>query len=206
MIVSVILGHPNPGSFNHAIADVVVRTLRSAGHTVNFHDLHQEGFDPILPAAELGREPVLAPDIQRHCDEIASADGIVIVHPNWWGQPPAMLKGWLDRVVRQGVAYKFGVNDKGEGVPIGLLKAKAAVVFTTSNTPRDRERELYGDPLENLWKTCVFDFCGVKRFLRRNYEVVVISTAEQRKAWLENVVRTVASHFPKEEGTTDKHR
>ncbi len=100
------------------------------------------------------------PVVKRHCEEIVAADGYVIVHPNWWAMPPAILKGWLDRVLRQGVAYEFtaqGVN--------GLLKGRKAVVFTTSNTPREDELKLFGDPLENLWKTCVFNFCGVDGFL-----------------------------------------
>lgn len=195
MSISVILGHPNKGSFNHAIANTAVDALTRAGHAVNFHDLYAEGFAPLLPTEELGKAPSKDPLILKHCREIVSAEGIVIVHPNWWGQPPAILKGWVDRVLRQDVAYKFGTNDKGEGVPVGLLKAKAAVVFTTSNTPQDREMALFGDPLENLWKTCIFDFCGVKQFRRKNYGVVVISTPEQRKAWLGDVADTAAGMF-----------
>jgi NAD(P)H dehydrogenase (quinone) len=193
--ISLILAHPNPESFNHAIASVACDTLRSRGHQVVVHDLHAEGFDPLLPRAELAKDAALPPQIAAHCREIAEAEGIVVVHPNWWGQPPAILKGWVDRVLRQGVAYTFGTNDKGEGIAIGLLKAKAALVFTTSNTPRDRELEVFGDPLENLWRTCVFDFCGVSRFHRTNYEVVVMSTLEQRQAWLEDVRRTVQEWF-----------
>lgn len=55
------------------------------------------------------------------------------------GQPPAILKGWVDRVIRAGVAYEFAEGDSGEGVPIGLLKAKSALVFNTSNTLEERE-------------------------------------------------------------------
>jgi len=51
--------------------------------------------------------------IQRHCAEIRQADGLVIVHPNWWGEPPAMLKGWVDRVLRAGVAYDFPPGPQG---------------------------------------------------------------------------------------------
>ncbi len=133
--LSVILAHPRHGSFNHAIAATAVQTLEAQGHEVWFHDLYQENFDPVLLAPELEREAVLPPDLAQHCREIAQAQGIVIVHPNWWGQPPAILKGWVDRVLRPEVAYRFREGDAGDGVPVGLLKAKAAVVFTTSNTP-----------------------------------------------------------------------
>jgi len=84
-----------------------VDTLMAHGHQVAFHDLYTEGFDPLLPAIEFAKVAPLPPDIASHCQEIAAADGIVIVHPNWWGQPPAILKGWVDRVLRQGMAYEF---------------------------------------------------------------------------------------------------
>jgi len=49
--------------------------------------------------------------------KIAIADGIVFVHPDWWGMPPAILKGWIDRVLRSGVTYQFLEGDDGEGIP-----------------------------------------------------------------------------------------
>ena len=70
------------------------------------------------------------------------------------------------------------------------------MVFTTSNTPRDAERELFGDPLENLWKNCIFGFCGVTHFERLNFEPVILSTPPQREDWLAQVGRKVAQHFP----------
>jgi len=102
----------------------------------------------------------------------------------------------VDRVIRPGVAYEFVEEDKGEGVPVELLKAKAALVFNTSNTPLEREQEVFGDPLEALWKNCIFDLCGVRRFCRRMFAVIVVSTEEQRKKWLEEVREAVNQHFP----------
>lgn len=187
MNISVILAHPDKNSFNHAIARAAAGALRRRGHRVWFHDLYAEHFDPALPAGEIPKTARLGPALRRHCREIARADGIVIVHPNWWGQPPALLKGWVDRVLRPGVAYEFQEGDSGEGVPLGLLKARAAVVLNTSNTPAQRERRVFGDPLEALWKTCIFDLCGVKRFHRRMFRVVVASTPARRKRWLRDV-------------------
>ena len=87
--------------------------------------------------------------------------------------PPAILKGWLDRVFRQGVTYEFGP----QGV-IGKLNGRRAIVFTTSNTPREDELRLFGDPLENLWKTCVFGFCGLENFCRRNFESIIRTSGQ----------------------------
>ncbi len=194
--ISLILAHPEQGSLNHAIAEAAVSQLKNNGHNAIFHDLYAEKFDSILPGAEIPSDAVLPPDIEAHCNEIKSADGIIIVHPNWWGQPPAILKGWVDRVIRPGIAYNFLEGDKGEGVPIGLLKAKAAIVFNTANTPEEREKNVFGDPLELIWKNCIFDLCGVPEFYREMFRVVVTSTHEMRMEWLKKVEMVVTNFFP----------
>ncbi len=196
MQVLVVLGHPSPASLNHAIAEHVVSTLQDNGHSVIFHDLYADKFDAILPDREIPKGAALDPVLQRYCDELANADGIVIVHPNWWGQPPAILKGWIDRVVRPGVAYEFVDGDGGEGVPVGLLKAQKALVFNTANTSTSRELAVFGDPLETLWKNCIFGLCGVKQFFRKTYTIVCTSTLEQRGTWLADVRRITSEYFP----------
>jgi NAD(P)H dehydrogenase (quinone) len=196
MFISVILAHPDSESFNHAIARTAVKAIKANGHTVFFHDLYKEKFDPLLQTEEIAEDAKLPAKIKKHCEEIAVADGIVIVHPNWWGQPPAILKGWIDRVIRPGAAYKFLEGDSGEGIPKGLLKAKAALVYNTSNTEFQREKDVFGDPLEAIWKNCVFGLCGVTNFHRRMFNVIVTSTDKQRKNWLDSVVKDIDMFFP----------
>ena len=195
MKISVIIGHPNKKSFNYAIAITVVERLLEMGHKVFFHDLYEERFDAIITGYELENEVSKDKLIEQHCKEIKEAEGIVIIHPNWWGQPPAILKGWVDRVLRQGVAYTFNENDNGGGIPEGLLKAKVAIIFNTSNTPEQRELKIFGDPLETIWKNCIFDFCGVENFFRKMFRVVEDSTLEQRKEWLKEVQEVVNQYF-----------
>ncbi len=191
MAILLVVAHPDPASFNHAIAAEALSTLRRNGHEVICHDLYAEHFDPLLPAGELAREGRLDDLVERHCRELARAEGIVVVHPNWWGQPPAILVGWVDRVFRAGVAYRFLEGDAGEGVPVGLLAARAALVFNTSNTPAERELAAFGDPLETLWRNCIFGLCGVNNFRRRTFGVVVTSSLEERQVWLKEVEKSV---------------
>lgn len=197
MNISLILAHPDPRSLNAAIAGRCCDILTEHGHTVYFHDLYAEKFDPLLPAGEIPSDVELPAAVQSHCDEIASADGIIIVHPNWWGQPPAILKGWIDRVLRPGVAYEFLEGDSGEGVPNGLLRAKTALVFNTSNTEAVREAEVFKDPLETIWRNCIFGLCGVVEFYRKMFTIVVTSNEAQRRRWLDEVSATVGHYFPK---------
>ena len=196
MRISVVLAHPDERSFNHAIARTVVNQLENNGHEVLFHDLYRENFDPLLACSEIPKDAVLPVVIKAHCEKLAEAEGIIIVHPNWWGQPPAILKGWVDRVIRPGVAYEFLEDDSGEGVPNGLLKAGAAIVFNTTNTEPEREKIVFGDPLETIWKNCIFGLCGVTNFHRRMFGIIVTSSEEQRIAWLGEVRKTVDAFFP----------
>ena len=152
MKIVVVLGHPSNSSFNGAVARTAIQALRAAGHDVAFHDLYRDGFDPILTLEE-----ILAPEaddlqVRAYCHDVANADGLVIVHPNWWGQPPAMMKGWLDRVLRYGVAYAFEEKN-GEEVAVGLLKAGKALVFNTCMTTEGNDESHYGDPLKTCGRT-----------------------------------------------------
>lgn len=200
MFISIVLAHPDPNSFNHAIARTALQTCHDLGHDAVLHDLHADGFDPLLPAREIPSSGQVDPLIVRHCEEAADADGFIMVHPNWWGMPPAIMTGWVDRVLRPEVAYRFVGGDKdgegGEGVPQGLLKARTAMVFNTSNTNPEREMNSFGDPLERIWKDCIFDLCGVRNFYRRMFRIICISGKAQRKAWLDEAARAVAEYFP----------
>ena len=196
MQILLILAHPDPDSFNHAIATEIRKSLEETGHTVRYHDLYQEGFEPVLPAFEIPRDALLDPKISRHCKELTEADGIIIVHPNWWGQPPAILTGWIDRIVRPGIAYRFIADDRGDGVPEGLLKAKSAIIINTSNTNEERENKVFGDPLERIWRDCVFGLCGVQNVHRSVLRTIVTSTPEQRRQWIQEMRELAVNVFP----------
>ena len=196
MKILVIIAHPDIHSFNYAIANKVINVLHNNHHDIIYHDLYKENFSPVLPAIEIPQDTQIPSIINEHCGDISTVEGIIVVHPNWWGQPPAILKGWIDRVIRPGIAYEFDENDKGEGIPKGLLKAKTAVVFNTSNTSVERELAVFGDPLELIWKNCIFGLCGINNFYRKNFQIIVTSTPEQRMKWLEEVIVITNRFFP----------
>jgi NAD(P)H dehydrogenase (quinone) len=196
MNILIVLAHPQPGSFNHAIAGAAQETLRGLGHEVVLHDLYGEAFPPVLPPDEIPENAPVAGPAAQHGREVVAADGLVFIHPNWWGQPPAILKGWLDRVLRPGVAYRFESSPTGEGRPVGLLKARGALVFTTANTPAEIEQRVFGDPLHLIWEKVVLPFCGVRAFHREAFTGVIASTPAQRRAWLDSVRHLAAAWFP----------
>ncbi|MCL2005765.1 MAG: NAD(P)H-dependent oxidoreductase [Planctomycetaceae bacterium] len=191
MKILIILGHPKPNSLNHAIAEACVSALKKQGHDIIFHDLYQEAFDPVLPVGEeLLPEGELPDVIQNHLRNFKEAEGVIFIHPNWWGGPPAILRGWIDRVLRTDSCYNF----TKDGV-VSHVGGKIVQVFSTSNTPRDVEIKVFSDPIENFWKVIVFGLLGSKSFERRNFESVVLSTPEDRQGWLAEVESIIARRF-----------
>ena len=197
MKVLLILGHPAPGSFNHAICAAAKASLEAAGHECRFHDLYAEKFDPVMTAAELPKDAALPAEIERHCQDVGEADGLIVVHPNYWSAPPAILRGWVDRVLRAGRAYNFVPDGKGGARPVGLLKARVGLVFTTANTPHEKEVELFGDPLHTHWLKVVFGLCGISRTEKWDFSPIITSTADERREWLREVELAVARYFPR---------
>lgn len=201
MIIFSLIAHPRVDSFCHAISETARDNLQAAGHTIVHHDLYAEEFDPCLKAEEaytvgdsfedaLGRST--DPLIQTHRKQISEAEGLLVVHPNWWGKPPAILAGWLDRVLVPGVAYRL---ESAEGRPEALLHLNNAVVFNTSDTTEDRERLELGDPLQSMWARCVLPYCGAKDVQRHVFRPVVGSSDALRKEWLVHVATRCRSAF-----------
>ena len=193
MKVSIIVCHPNQASFNHALAGAIRGSLEQAGHSVRLHDLHAEAFDPVYGPEEHKREAVLPPAIAAHVEELCEAEGLVIVHPNYWSRPPALLCGWVDRVFRAGRAYQFVPDGKGGARLQGLLKLRFAAVVVTANTPRDKELALYGDVLDLHWRKVVFGMVGLQRVELFPLSPVIVSTPEQRQQWLSEVPARISS-------------
>lgn len=187
MFAFIVVATPNLDSFSHAMAIAASRALTDQGHEVVFHDLYAEKFDPVQPTGEAANTVSSDALVEQHCTELARADLILVFHPVWWGQPPAILKGWIDRTFRLDTAYGYPPSVGPEGVPVGLLRARQAMVFNTSNTSPEREQAAFGDPLERIWKDCIFDLCGVKNFVRRTYAPMTGSSPAQRVAWLSEV-------------------
>ncbi|MER8389820.1 NAD(P)H-dependent oxidoreductase [Mesorhizobium sp. M1380] len=190
-----------PTAFCHAISARVRNALVGDGHIIEHHDLYVEGFDPCLTAEEaytvgdtLEKALSRAEDrvLLQHRTQVANADGLLVVHPNWWGKPPAILAGWLDRVLVPGVTYRLKTAD---GLPEGLLSIKKAIVFNTSDTDAARELNDLGDPLGLIWGRCVLPYCGVLEHERHVFRPVVGSSEARRENWLEEATAKCRTMF-----------
>jgi len=131
---AVIVAHPKENSFNLSVARAYVDAVRARGHDVILRDLYRMGFDPCMKAGELpaaeGFGP--APDIQAERKLLSDVQVFAFVYPLWFNAPPAMLKGYLDRVFGMGFGYSawHGGNEP-------LLKSRQLISFSSSGAPRD---------------------------------------------------------------------
>lgn len=161
----VVVAHPLATSLSHRFASSAGDVLASAGHRVSLIDLYAEDFDPRLSPAERsayyatehGRP---AGDMVRHTDELTAAEALLLVFPTWWFGPPAMLKGWIDRVFAPGVAFDHGA-DFGPIVP-RLTKLRNVVAITTLGTPWWVDRLVMHRPVQRMLKTAVVKACAPK--------------------------------------------
>jgi NAD(P)H dehydrogenase (quinone) len=106
--------HPEEGSFTGAVRDAAVSALLNAGHELRVTDLYAEGFDPVFSADDHANhlaDPSTKPSIQRYADDLRWSESLVLVYPTWWAGQPAMLKGWIDRVWVNGVAWELSPGD-----------------------------------------------------------------------------------------------
>lgn len=127
----VLLCHPKRESFNASVADRYCEAVRAAGHEAVLRDLYAMHFDPVLRAAELGgahRTP--GQDVREELGIIGEADIFVMVYPIWLGTPPAMLKGYVERVL----GWHADAATLQTGRAQGVLAGKRLVSFTSSAT------------------------------------------------------------------------
>ncbi len=125
--------HPNPDSFSHALYVAVRGTLEQAGHELRCMDLYAEGFEPVMTLEEriayLPNPGLIEARVQPHVDALRWCEHLVLIYPTWFYGPPAMLKGWLERVWLPGVAF-MPPPKKGKMAVPGLQHIRAFSVVT----------------------------------------------------------------------------
>lgn len=189
MQAMVIYAHPNPHSFNAAIAAVVQEEAGKKGTRIKFKDLYAMNWDPILKIQDLEgyRSGNLPADIQAEQDDLRWADSVIMIAPVWWTGVPAILKGYIDRVFSIGFAYEYTKTG-----PKGLLAGKKGLLITTSGA--DEEVALKGTMIETIRRSAVnsvFGYCGFSVYKYKNFFGVPRSTAKQRADMLEELRRYI---------------
>lgn len=184
--VAIILGHPRGAdSLCGALAEAYAAGAREAGWAVESIDLSRLAFETDLRRADPRDQP-LEPGLAAARATIEAADHLVFVYPTWWGVHPARLKGFLDRVLAPGWAFRR--IDGGIGFE-GLLKGRSAELITTMDTPNFVYRYIYGAPGHRAMARATLGFCGLDVVRITRFGPVEESEAAQRAQWINRARR-----------------
>ncbi len=181
MKIFYVYAHPEPKSFNGALKDTAIDALQEKGHEVKLSDLYamnfnpvlnagdfterkkQDVFNPFLEAIKAVKTGAFSPDIKEEMGKVRWADLIVFQFPIYFTAMPAIMKGWIDRVLAPGFGFNPVTNSAYD---TGLLKGKSAMLVTTTGAPKEMYSEggAHGDLNKHLESIthCVFEYMGMK--------------------------------------------
>jgi NAD(P)H dehydrogenase (quinone) len=176
----VILGHPSRSSFCSALADTYIHAAKAAGHEVRVLRLGELAFDTVLHHGYTQTQP-LEPDLLSAQSDILWATHLTFVFPIWWGGIPALMKGFIDRILLPGFAFKYRA---GKAFPDKLLSGRTAHLLVTLDTPPWYYRWFYHMPGIHQMRKTTLGLCGVKTVKTLLFGPVLSSTEAQREKWL----------------------
>lgn len=171
--ILVIHGHPNSESFSTALAERYAEGAAAAGATVQHLRLRELSFDPVaFPDPKVPLEA----DLASAQAKLRWSDHVAVFFPTYWTTSPALLKGFFDRTLLSGFAYKYDER----GMPMGLLKGRSARMVTTMDTPRVWYWFI-GRPVHHTVARGTLGFCGLSPVR----EVTLFSTRKRSPAQLQ---------------------
>lgn len=183
--ILIINGHPDKESFNFALADAYKKGASESGAKIEVINIRELNFNPNL---EFGyrKRTELEPDLIDSQSKLLWADHLVWIYPVWWSSVPAIMKGFLDRVLLPGFAFKKRENSLFSDK---LLKGKSARIICTLDQPGWYYKWIYGKPSHKAIEKGTLNFIGVKKVRITTIGPVRLSKEEFRLKWLEKVER-----------------
>ncbi len=194
MLALIVVAHPSTDSYCHALAGRAEAGLLAAGHEVVVLDLYAQGVSVAMSAQEReayhGESPIVDPVIAEHAALVQRAEAIVFVYPTWWSGLPAILKGWLERVMVPGVG--FVLDERTNKVRPGLGQMRRLVGISTYGSPRMYVR-LVNDNGRRIITRALRMSCGPRvRTSWLGLYAIDTSTPAERQAFLAQVEQTMA--------------
>jgi NAD(P)H dehydrogenase (quinone) len=191
MDVLVVVAHPRPDSFCHALADAAVTGFRAAGRDVTVIDLYGERYRAAMSAEERrayhSEQPIVDQHVARHVELLRGCDTLVVVYPTWWSSLPAILKGWLERTMLPGVAFAF---DDGGKVRPALTHVRRLVGISTYGSKRTYVRLINDNGRRTISRALRLSTGVRTRLTWLAMYGVDASSPDQRSAFLDRVTRT----------------
>lgn len=158
-MVFLVLAHPDSASFCSKISTELCKS--DFGTQLVYADLYKDGFNPVLDSAELKRRSSFDPLVQKYTRNLEECTMLVIIQPNWWNAPPAILKGFVDRVFRSGVAYDFKGADFETKKHTPALSGKRLYVVSVSDSEDDSQLDMFWKKIAD-YTGMDFEFKGIR--------------------------------------------
>lgn len=160
----IIYAHPESHGHGFEILTRVQDQIRDRGHEYLLIDLYKEQYNPVLKDDELYTvgHRAIAPDTKKYQELISAADTLIFIFPVWWGQMPAILKGFVDRTFTPGFAFKYRKLIGPIYIPHGFFKHKRSVVFMTEGSPWYFYLFGVARSPKKVIKRMIFDVVGLK--------------------------------------------
>jgi NAD(P)H dehydrogenase (quinone) len=202
---AIIYAHPNPKSFSALICDRIRDLSEELGNAVTVRDLYKLNFNPVLSSQDFKslQNGVTPKDIQEEQKIIKSADLITVIFPLWWTGYPAILKGWIDRVLLNGFAYQHSTKT---GITPLLTDKKVQIITTMGASVEEYESSGLIDAMartmfDNVWSFCGCDDAGMIVLgeapgMSDKDRISVLGEME------ETLIRTMANSKPNHKKTT----
>ena len=182
--IFLVYGHYNEKSFNAAIRDTFIKTATINGNKVDCVDLYKENFNPVFAGEKPDNE------VLDHRKRIEESDVIALIAPIWNFRMPAILEGWIDKVLAPPWAFSFKKLFGNYGYPVGNLKGKRAIVFCTYGSPQFAIRTFFLNMPTKRLKRGVFNLCGITEIIYKRFFSVPFVSDEKRHQFLEEVKET----------------
>ncbi|MGG0093531.1 NAD(P)H-dependent oxidoreductase [Bacillus altitudinis] len=191
---TIVYAHPWDGSYNHAIMTSIIENLETKREPFQVIDLYKDGFNPVFTAEELkhfhkGETPYsLVKDYQ---EKLKQSTELVFIFPVWWWDLPAMLKGFIDKVMLSGFAF---IEDQNTGTLKGLLtNIKKTTVISTSTTDKDYIESEAGNAIQSVFINRTLADLGLKNESTKwiHFSRVNLTTDEKRKQFLKEISQII---------------
>lgn len=190
----IVVAHPREGSFTHEVCRIYAEELRARGHHVVLRDLYAMKFNPVATVEDItgNRTGKVPPDVKIEQEHLVWSDVITLIHPIWWIDRPAILKGYIDRVFAIGFAYGYGPSG-----PVGTLKGKRAVIFTSAGSTQDHfDQSGKMQAVRVAQDLGTMEFCNIEMIEHVHFSPVGSrSTPEMVENYKQRVRETVRTHF-----------
>lgn len=190
---TVIYAHPNPASYNGAVYSAVRNELESKNKKSAFIDLYGENFSPVLTReehADIGTDGQKNERIKRYQDILMSTERLVLIFPLWWNAPPAMIKGFFDRIC----VREFAFTQTPRGIHGKLHHIKSALVLTTSNAPTFALKLFMGNAVKKYFIGSILKGIGIRDCTWLNCGNITSATVAARQASLRRAVAMLYNH------------